>query len=615
MKERERTNQEGEEISADVVGPISPVSLGGARYFLTVVDTASRYAWVRILKAKSQAEEELKTVINQIENRKERKVKRVITDGGGEFVNETMKQWLGEKGIAHLVTTRNTPQNNGTAEWMNRTIMEKARTLRIDANLPKQLWAELISTAVFMYNWNQNTNPFMKMWGVEPKLTFVKPVGSQVFYSIHHFQGIGKLDPRCRKGILIGFDEYMSSYRIWDPETGKVVRSRDVTFSNQNNDMGEVLTDETTGDEPQTGTTEASVTEDNTTVQPTMNEGGDNMEEIIHSQQRNQEQPKTQTSNRETKTIERYGNWSTYVAARHELEESNKDDVHAEAMAFQTFIRENAVVPDSFKTAKDSTEWPAWRKAIFAEIDSIIENGVFEIVPEEKRDKNKTLINTRWVLNKKFDTSGNLKRYKARCVARGFKQKEGIDYEETFSPTGRLSTMRYIIYHATQRKIKPRQAGFVTAYLNSKLEDEEAVYISLPEGFVEWLKETKQETYTKEIVQSLIEEPEGYVIKLKKTLYGLKQAARGWYTTMTNWFIKHGYRISDADPCLLISDKGDLAFAWVDDLILVGENTDELISKLQKDFKIKDLGVAQHILGMKIEYLTDNRMFKTKNIM
>lgn len=284
-------------------------------------------------------------------------------------------------------------------------------------------------------------------------------------------------------------------------------------------------------------------------------------------------------------------------------------------MAFQTFIRENAVVPDSFKTAKDSTEWPAWRKAIFAEIDSIIENGVFEIVPEEKRDKNKTLINTRWVLNKKFDTSGNLKRYKARCVARGFKQKEGIDYEETFSPTGRLSTMRYIIYHATQRKIKPRQAGFVTAYLNSKLEDEEAVYISLPEGFVEWLKETKQETYTKEIVQSLIEEPEGYVIKLKKTLYGLKQAARGWYTTMTNWFIKHGYRISDADPCLIISDKGDLAFAWVDDLILVGENTDELISKLQKDFKIKDLGVAQHILGMKIEYLTDNRMFKTKNIM
>lgn len=78
---------------------------------------------------------------------------------------------------------------------------------------------------------------------------------------------------------------------------------------------------------------------------------------------------------------------------------------------------------------------------------------------------------------------------------------------------------------------------------------------------------------------------------------------------MTNWFINNGYRISDADPCLMISNQGDLAFAWVDDLILVGENTDELISKLNKDFKIKDLGIAQHILGMKINYLEDNKIF------
>lgn len=234
---------------------------------------------------------------------------------------------------------------------------------------------------------------------------------------------------------------------------------------------------------------------------------------------------------------------------------------------------------------------------------------MFEIIPKEKRDKNKSLLNTRWVLNKKFNTDGVLKRYKARCVARGFKQKEGIDYEETFSPTGRLSTMRYVLNHATQRKIKPRQADFVTAYLNSKLEEEEAVYISLPDGFVEWLKETKQETYTKELARELIDNPADFVIKLKKTLYGLKQAARGWYTTMNEWFIKNGYRISDADPCLLISDKGDLAFAWVDDLILVGENTDELIRNLNKDFKINDLGISQHILGMKSDYLENNQVF------
>lgn len=78
---------------------------------------------------------------------------------------------------------------------------------------------------------------------------------------------------------------------------------------------------------------------------------------------------------------------------------------------------------------------------------------------------------------------------------------------------------------------------------------------------------------------------------------------------MTTFFVKNGYRVSDADPCLLISNTGDLAFAWVDDLILVGDKTEDLLESLSKEFKIKDLGVAQHTLGMKIEYLPDGRMF------
>jgi transposase InsO family protein len=167
--------------------------LGGARYFLTVVDTASRYAWTRILKFKSQAEQELKFVVSQIE----KKVKRIITDGGGEFVNRDMDLWLGEKGITHLVTTRNTLQHNGTAEQMNRTIMEKARTIRIDSGLGKNLWAELVSTAVFLYNRNKKTNPYLRMWGEEPRLDAIKPVGTEAFYSIHHFAKIGKMDARC----------------------------------------------------------------------------------------------------------------------------------------------------------------------------------------------------------------------------------------------------------------------------------------------------------------------------------------------------------------------------------------------------------------------------------
>lgn len=81
---------------------------------------------------------------------------------------------------------------------MNRTIIEKARTISIDSNLPK----------------------FLLMWGMEPKLSNIRPIGSQLFYSIHHYEKIGKLDPRCKKGVLVGFDEEMKSYRVWDRVRG-----------------------------------------------------------------------------------------------------------------------------------------------------------------------------------------------------------------------------------------------------------------------------------------------------------------------------------------------------------------------------------------------------------
>ena len=118
--------------------------------------------------------------------------------------------------------------------------------------------------------------------------------------------------------------------------------------------------------------------------------------------------------------------------------------------------------------------------------------------------KDKTLVGNRWVLTNKFDENGNLKRYKARCVAQGFKQKEGIDYQETFSPTGRLKTLRYLFSLAAHLNEEVRQADFVTAYLNAKLEEDEIVYMSIPEGFKEWLIETKPETLRKKNINDFL---------------------------------------------------------------------------------------------------------------
>ena len=90
-----------------------------------------------------------------------------------------------------------------------------------------------------------------------------------------------------------------------------------------------------------------------------------------------------------------------------------------------------------------------------------------------------------------------------------------------------------------------------------------------------------------------------YVIKLKKSLYGFKQSARSWYNTIATWLDQKGFQTSDADPCLFIH-KGTMLFVWVDDIIVMGKRKEDLISMLKKDFEIKDLGSAQHVLGMKV---------------
>ncbi|MBW0494846.1 hypothetical protein O181_034561 [Austropuccinia psidii MF-1] len=121
----------------------------------------------------------------------------------------------------------------------------------------------------------------------------------------------------------------------------------------------------------------------------------------------------------------------------------------------------------------------------FSELDSIADQGAFEMCEKEKVPKGKTIINMQWVFTRKFDEKGDLKRYKARCVARGFKQKQGIDYQVIFSPTGRLLTLRFLISNAVQTGHKIQQADFVTAYLNSKLEEDKTVFTELPDGFME----------------------------------------------------------------------------------------------------------------------------------
>eukprot|EP00253_Pinus_taeda_P011066 PITA_11066 len=179
--------------------------------------------------------------------------------------------------------------------------------------------------------------------------------------------------------------------------------------------------------------------------------------------------------------------------------------------------------PSSFEEA---VEDPAWVDAMVEEYDSIVRNSAWEIVP---RLEGKSMVGSRWIYKVKQAVDGSVEKYKARFVAQGFSQIEGIDYEETFAPVARYSSIRTILSLSAQMGWHILQMDVKTAFLNGVIEEE--VYIEQPKGF--------------EVFSS-----KSHVCRLKRPLYGLKQVPRAWYTRIDSDFTGLGFSKSEADPNL-----------------------------------------------------------------
>jgi hypothetical protein len=203
--------------------------------------------------------------------------------------------------------------------------------------------------------------------------------------------------------------------------------------------------------------------------------------------------------------------------------------------------------PTCFEEAIQKKEWA---NAMTEEYQSIIKNDVWEIVP---RPKGKDVVSSKWLFKIKHAANGSIEKYKARFVARGFSQKEGIDYEETFAPVARYTSIRTIIALAAKMKWKLHQMDVKTAFLNGVIEEE--VYIEQPQGFE-------------------VEDKKSHVCRLKKALYGLKQAPRAWYGHIDSFLTSLGFTKSKADSNLyfkIMDNEPVILLLYVDDLFLTGE--------------------------------------------
>ncbi len=193
----------------------------------------------------------------------------------------------------------------------------------------------------------------------------------------------------------------------------------------------------------------------------------------------------------------------------------------------------------------------------------------------------------RWVYALKNNSDGS-NRYKARYVAKGYSQKVGVDYDETFSPTANMTSIRMLMQKAAQENLILHQMDVKTAYLNAPLDCD--IYMEQPEGY-----EVKSSTEGK------------LVYKLEKSLYGLKQSERNWNGTLHDFLSKNHIIQNPADHCVYTRETKNekvIIIIWVDDLIIAAsdENSLKVVKEmLTARFKMKDLGKLKHFLGIDFE--------------
>ncbi|GJS41396.1 retrovirus-related pol polyprotein from transposon TNT 1-94 [Tanacetum coccineum] len=234
------------------------------------------------------------------------------------------------------------------------------------------------------------------------------------------------------------------------------------------------------------------------------------------------------------------------------------------------------------KNIKEAMADHSWIESMQDELNQFERLQVWELVP---RPEGKNIIALKWLWKNKCDAENIVVRNKTRLVAKGYKQEEGIDFEESFAPVARLEAVRMFIAYAAHKNITIFQMDVKTAFLNGPLKEE--VYVSQPEGFID---------------------PEfpDHVYRLKKALYGLKQAPRAWYDKLSSFLIEHGFTKGIIDPTLFTRRHGEdilLVQVYVDDIIFGSTNPDfskRFANLMKNNFEMSMMGELKFFLGLQV---------------
>ncbi|KAI3678432.1 hypothetical protein L6452_37724 [Arctium lappa] len=544
-------------IHSDVWGPAPHSSMGGARYFVIFIDDHTRFTWIYLMKYRSELPKIYMMFARMINTQFSKSIKILRADNAMEYKESSLLSFLQSQGTLSQYFCPGTSSQNGRAERKHRHILDTIRTLLVSAKCPERFWGEAAFTAVYTINRHptpilKNKSPYEAIYDISPAYELLKVWVSACFVQLQPHEHT-KLEPRSRLCCFLGYGIEHKGYRCWDPISQRLRISRHVTFwehvpfssiskfcesptftapffTDVSVSLDSLQSDITLSPPiVQTPSKLASTSESHASTQPTSSSVPNPPQSSIPSASPTSELPAESLA----PGTSQYQNVRRSDRVRQVP--SHLRDYHV----YATLLSNHE--PTSYKEASSN---PDWQKAMDEELHALDKAQTWESIP---LPPGKSPIGSKWVFKIKTKSDGSIDRYKARLVAKGFNQEYDIDYEETFAPVARVTSVRSLLAIAATKQWPLFQMDVNNAFLNGDLSEE--AYMTPPPG---------------------VRLPQGHVCRL--------------FTRTTE----------DGTIFLLL---------YVDDMIITSSDSTgitNLKTSLSSCFEIKDLGFLHYFLGLEV---------------
>ncbi|KAJ9545521.1 hypothetical protein OSB04_025228 [Centaurea solstitialis] len=597
-------------LHMDLFGPTNVMSIDKKSYCLVIVDDYSRFTWVYFLRTKDETSGLIKPFVTRVENKTNLRVKVIRSDNGTEFKNADLNSFCEEKA---------------------------------DSKLPITFWAEAVNTACYVQNRvlivkSKGKTPYELFEKKKPYIGFLQPFGCPctILDTKTH---LGKFESKSDDGFFVGYSSQSKALRVFNSST-RIIEESDNVKCNVN-------TPNIPGSGPNwlfdidsltnslnmsytvnagSGTEQAQETSptfvmfpmplvDSNDASTTDESHGDDKIES-ESTEKNDDQPIEESSPSQNlediPALEEGPQWDQEP----EVNDSNlgvdltEEPLHltrtqknhpptlviGDIQSPMITRKQSKSLPNPHlsmisvflsqtepKKAYDAMKDPSWIEAMQEELLQFVLQHVWDLVDLPRGHR---VIGTKWIFRNKTDERGIVIINKARLVAQGYTQEEGIDYDDVFAPVARIEAIRLFLAFASYKGFKVYQIDVKSAFLYGTIDEE--VYVSQPPGF---------------------EDPKypDKVYKLRKALYGLHQAPRAWYDTLSSYLLENKFERGVIDKTLFIKrTKTDMLLVqiYVDDIIF-GSTKDDMCKEFEelmhKKFKMSSMGELTFFLGLQVK--------------